>query len=154
MRRLFSESFKRTIVFKKLVLILAVSLIFLGCATAGEMRSSSSTQEQSSIQLEETTWNLVSFGLTRMAVPKNASITFKDGHYSGRGGCNGVGGDYSLEGDKIKLSAGFSTMMACDELNLEHKYINALSEVDSYVIVGDMLDLYGKGRTRLRFKAE
>jgi len=140
--------------FKKSALILAISLVFLGCATATQETSSESIQKQDVTRFEGTTWKLVSFGLTRMAVPKNASITFKDGHYSGRGGCNGVGGDYSLDGDKIKLSAGFSTMMACDELNLEHKYMSALSEVDRYVIVDDMLDLYGKGHTLLRFKAE
>ena len=140
--------------YKNLLVATAISMLLLGCATASQNTASDVTKEQQSIGIEGRTWKLVSFGLTRMAVPKGASIRFEAGQYSGHGGCNGVGGDYTLEGEKIKLSAGFSTMMACPELDLEHKYMKVLSEVDSYKIEGDILDLEGKGHLLLRFKAE
>jgi len=140
--------------YKNLLLATAISMMLLGCATANQSTASEVTKEQHLKGIEGTTWKLVSFGLTRMAVPKGASIRFEAGQYSGHGGCNGVGGDYTLEGEKIKLSAGFSTMMACPELDLEHKYMKALNEVDSYKIKGDLLDLEGNGRLLLRFKAE
>jgi len=137
---------------KSFIAIVVTTLLFTGCA-AGEP-STANTTEQAVKQLEGTKWNLVSFGLTRMAVPKKASIIFKEGHYSGNGGCNGVGGDYVLESDKLTLSAGFSTMMACPELDLEHKYMKYLGNVTDYSIEGDMLDLRSEDLILLRFKAE
>jgi len=141
-------------IYKTLLIAAATSLLFLGCATTSQVSNSAPTQKQSSKNLEGTTWKLVSFGLTRMAVPKDASIRLKEGQYSGKGGCNGVGGNYELNGNKLIFVAGFSTMMACPELDLEHKYMKALSKVESYSVEGDMLDLQGKGRSLLRFKAE
>ena len=138
----------------KTLLIAAVSLMLIGCAPTSEPTITNTVQEQSSQKLEGPTWQLVSFGLTRMAVPKGASITFKDGQYNGNGGCNGVGGNYKLNADSLILSAGFSTMMACPELNLEHKYMQVLERVDSYKIEGDTLDLETDGRSVLRFKIQ
>jgi len=140
--------------YKTLLIAAATSLLFLGCATTSQASNLEPMHKQNSKKLEGPTWKLVSFGLTRMAVPKDASIRLKEGQYSGRGGCNGVGGNYELNGEQLIFAAGFSTMMACPELGLEHKYMKALSEVDSYSVEGDILDLQGEGRSLLRFKAE
>ena len=137
---------------KSLFMTLTVSLFLLGCG--GTEPSPQTVTEQATKSLESTKWNLVSFGLTRMAVPEKASISFKEGRYSGHGGCNGVGGDYVVEGDRLTLSAGFSTMMACPELDLEHKYMKNLGNVKSYSIEGDTLDLRSDDQILLRFKAE
>ena len=137
---------------KSLSVIFAVSLLFIGCG--GSKPTPVTATEKTARTLEGTNWKLVSFGLTRMAVPQKASISFKDGQYSGHGGCNGVGGDYVLDNEKIILSAGFSTMMACPELDLEHKYMKYLNSVSRYSIDGDMLDLRSDDHILLRFKAE
>ena len=137
---------------KSLLIALAVSLFFLGCG--GTEPTPMTAVERGTKTLEGTKWNLVSFGLTRRAVPKKAFISFQDGRYSGHGGCNGVGGDYVIEDDKITLSAGFSTMMACPELDLEHKYMKYLSSVSRYTIDGDTLDLRSDDHILLRFKTE
>ena len=110
--------------------------------------------QSSEAMLEGPTWKLVSFGLTRMAVPKKATIRFKDGTYSGHGGCNGVGGSYVVKGGGLKLSAGFSTMMACKELNLEHNYMKALSSVVSYRVGERTLELYSQEKMLLRFQKQ
>jgi len=138
----------------KILLIAAVSLTLIGCVPTSEPTVTNTAKEQSTQKLEGPTWQLVSFGLTRMAVPKDASITFKDGQYSGNGGCNGVGGNYKFSGNTLILSAGFSTMMACPELALEHKYMKALEKVDNYKIEDNILDLKSQGRSVLRFKIE
>ena len=137
---------------KSLLMTLTLSLLFLGCSAAEP--TPTTTPAKMGKSLEGTNWNLVSFGLTRMAVPQKASITFKEGHYNGHGGCNGVGGNYVLEGEKLTLSAGFSTMMACPELDLEHKYMKYLGSVTGYSIEGNMLDLRSDDKILLRFKAE
>ena len=137
---------------KSLFIALTVSLLFLGCG--GTEPTPETATAKATKSLEGKAWNLVSFGLTRMAVPKKASITFNEGRYSGHGGCNGVGGDYVLEGEELTLSAGFSTMMACPELDLEHKYMKSLSSVSRFSIEGDTLDLRSDEQILLRFKAE
>ena len=110
--------------------------------------------QSSEAMLEGPTWKLVSFGLTRMAVPKKATIRFKNGTYSGHGGCNGVGGSYVVKGESLLLSAGFSTMMACDALNLEHRYMEALSSVASYRVGERTLELYSQEKMVLRFQKQ
>ena len=137
---------------KVLLTALMMALFFIGCGGSEPVPTQQS--EKAQLPLEGTTWKLVSFGLTRMAVPSKATISFNEGRYSGHGGCNGVGGSYTLEGEKLTLSAGFSTMMACPELDLEHKYMNYLGSVSHYSIEGNTLDLGSNGKTLLRFKAE
>ena len=136
-----------------LTTILASSIFFVQ-ANATQKTDVEVVKGHITYALESTTWKLSSFGLNRMAVPTGASITFKDGQYSGHGGCNGVGGNYTLNGNMLSFAAGFSTMMACPELNLEHKYMKALEQVDSYKIEGDVLDLLSQGHSVLRFKAQ
>jgi len=139
--------------YKILLITLLSGSLFLGCSASSQTANLEVAQESSSQNLEGTTWKLGSFGLNRMAVPKDATLILKDGKYSGHGGCNGVGGNYTLNGEKLSFSAGFSTMMACPELDLEHKYMQALTHVDSYKVKGEVLDLQAQGRSVLRFKA-
>jgi len=139
--------------YKKLLITLLSSSLFLGCSASSQMANLEVVQQSRSQNLEGTTWKLASFGLNRMAVPKGATLVLKNGQYSGHGGCNGVGGDYTLNGEKLSFSAGFSTMMACPELDLEHKYMQVLTRVDSYKVEGDVLDLQAQGRSVLHFKA-
>ena len=109
---------------------------------------SNMTQEQPKPQVEELileghNWKLVSFGRTRMAVPKDAWVSFKEGHYSGNAGCNGMGGKYEIDLVKqtVKFKAGVSTLMACPDMKLETKFRKYLQAVDSYEIRGDVMIL-------------
>ncbi|MGB5966440.1 MAG: META domain-containing protein [Sulfurimonadaceae bacterium] len=140
--------------YKSLFSAIAFSLVIMGCAAAEPTPTAETTTEKSSQTLEGPKWKLLSFGLTRMAVPQKAFIIFKDGRYSGNGGCNSIGGGYSVEGSKITFTEGMSTMMACPELDLEQKYLNDLGSVDAYVIDGDTLDLQSQGKSTLHFKRE
>ena len=139
---------------KMLLTTMLTSSMFFTHVNATQKADVEVVQERGTYTLEGTTWKLSSFGLNRMAVPAGASIAFKDGQYSGHGGCNGVGGNYTLNDNMLSFAAGFSTMMACPELNLEHKYMKALEQVDSYKIEGDVLDLLSQGHSVLRFKAQ
>ncbi len=100
---------------------------------------SNMTQEQPKPQVEELileghNWKLVSFGRTRMAVPKDAWVSFKEGHYSGNAGCNGMGGEYVKEGNKLLLKPGMSTLIACPDMSLETKFRQTMDSVTGYKI--------------------
>lgn len=124
--------------------LLAV-ILFLGCADM------SVKKKEASISLDGKEWKLVSFGKIRMAVPKKSWISFKDGRYSGYAGCNGMGGEYVVDGNNMTLKAGMSTMMACADMRLETKFRQSMLSVDSYKIEGDNLILMHDNHDVLNF---
>jgi heat shock protein HslJ len=73
-----------------------------------------------------------------------AGLTFnQDGSVSSSSGCNGLGGDYSVEGDKIKFGEFVSTLMACDAPIMEQEDAahKVMSGTASYKIEGDILTI-------------
>ena len=78
-----------------------------------------------------------------------------EGRYSASGGCNGLGGTFTLEGQtRIKFASGMSTKMACENMEIENELTRALTTADNYSISDDNLSL---NRARMaplaRFKA-
>ena len=94
---------------KKLVIGLLVIFVLTACAGG----SSASIQGG---------WKLVSYGPpgpTSNQIPAVAdvetSINFdSEGGMSGNVGCNGFGGDYTVDGDTITFGPVMSTLMFCD----------------------------------------
>jgi len=127
---------------KHLLISLSI-IIFTACAQP------SITKKE--VSFENKKWKLVSFGMKRMAVPKEAWITFKEGHYSGNAGCNGMGGQYSVKGNTLKLKAGMSTLMACPEMALETKFHQEIGKVTSYTIKNEQLILMNNDHAVLNF---
>lgn len=78
-----------------------------------------------------------------------------DSRYSATGGCNGIGGNFSLESNgRIKFSAGMSTKMACDNMEVENELTKALMTADNYSLSGEDLSLNKARMAPLaRFKA-
>ncbi len=71
-----------------------------------------------------------------------------DGKISGNGGCNGFGGLYEVgEGNSLKLTEIMSTLMACDNTDIETPYFNALNEAESYILVNDVLQITSSNGT-------
>lgn len=77
------------------------------------------------------------------------TLEFKnDGTISGNGGCNGFGGNYLLaEGNKVAFSEIISTLMACDNTDIETLYFNGLTKAETYAFDGDMLKITASGGT-------
>ncbi|MCZ2128388.1 MAG: META domain-containing protein [Anaerolineales bacterium] len=78
-------------------------------------------------------WKLVSYGDAKnptLALPDvNAFITFEDGKLNGNVGCNGLGADYSLDGNTLTTSMGFATKMYCqDTMAQEDAVLQIISE--------------------------
>ncbi len=63
--------------------------------------------------------------------------------YSSTVGCNGVGGDATIDGDRITFGPGMSTKMWCGEVlnERETRLQAALSGTRRYAITGDTLEL-------------
>ncbi len=138
--------------YKNYFFILLFVLIIAGCNTSSPLVKEDAMPKVSSQQFEGITWKLVSFGLTRKAVPQDAYLIFKDGHYSGKGGCNKIFGSYTTEDSKIRLKEGMSTMMACPQMALERELLQRLVRVESYAIDDEgRLELRANRECLLRF---
>ena len=94
------------------------------------------------------TWRLDSYGspgnTTPAAPDVDTSIVFKeDGKIEGNVGCNGFGGDYTVEGNTITFGPIVSTLMFCEGPvgDQETTTLNVLAETVSYTIEGDTLTI-------------
>ena len=126
---------------RRLIVGLFISLLTLGCSTSKPTVAEEVDENIPTIELKA--YKLVSFGKTRMAVPKKAKILLKDGEYAGYAGCNGMSGKYDIDLKKqtVKFYPGISTMMACPDMSLETKFRKYLEAVDNYEVRKDMMML-------------
>jgi heat shock protein HslJ len=79
-------------------------------------------------------------------VPSGVTVTLKfdEKNLGGNGGCNGYGATYTTDGNKLSINqeSFISTLMYCDTSSpTEAAYKTALTEVASYKISGDKLEL-------------
>ncbi len=95
--------------------------------------------------LNGTSWNLASLNGQPVLDGTQPTLTFADGQVSGNASCNGIGGDYTLRGDKLTFEALMSTLMACfpeETMQQEQAYLAALGSTASYQVEGDQLTLF------------
>ena len=127
---------------KKYLLILSVLVLSVTACTA----------EEPSVSLIGS-WRLVSYGPVGSLAPavenSEAGITFnEDGTLAGNSGCNGYGGNYTVEGDEITFSEIVSTLIFCDEPlgGQEEAVYQVLTDTASFEIDGNTLTLTNNDR--------
>jgi heat shock protein HslJ len=104
--------------------------------------------------LEGATWRLASVAhadgeLQTVPDGVEATATFAEGAVSGSGGCNRFTAGYTLEGDRLTIERGASTMMACPEpqATVEQAFMAALEATKIYRIKdGQLAWLDAEGR--------
>lgn len=140
----------------------ALALLSLGsCHMAKKNAANQNTDENKQSQvITDRKWKLVELAGKPVADKINGKEPFLllqkgDNRYSASGGCNGMGGSFELqENGRIKFSQGMSTMMACDNMEIETGLNNALITADNYSLSGDNLSLNKARMAPLaRFKA-
>lgn len=100
--------------------------------------------------LENTSWQLVTLGLTGAQMPVIADSTvtldFKaGGEVGGSGGCNNYGGGYTIEAGRLVFSEIVSTLMACADQAVtaqEMAYLAALQTAGRFAITNGMLTIW------------
>ena len=93
-------------------------------------------------------WKLTSYSradvLTPAVTDTEAGLTFKDdGTMTGNSGCNGLGGNYKVEGDQVTFDQITSTLMACDDARMaqEGAVHQVLTDTATFNIEGNTLTL-------------
>ena len=99
-----------------------------------------------SVKLEGMVWQLTTFaiGPEPQQVPADVtiSIKFEGGKIDGHGGCNNVGGQYTLNGNNLQVSQLMSTKMFCEKaMKWETMFLQQLEKSKSYTINGEALDI-------------
>ena len=124
---------------KYLLTLLLISLAITACSARNGGASSASLIGS---------WKLVAYGPATAPIPAvegvEAGLTFnEDGTVSGSAGCNGLGGDYTVEGDQITFGEFVSTAMACDDpiMAQEQAAFRVMTGAATYKIEGDTLTI-------------
>jgi heat shock protein HslJ len=93
-------------------------------------------------------WNLTAYGPAASPAPavadSGAQLTFsEDGTVTGNSGCNGFGGQYTVEGDQITFSEVVSTLIACEDARMaqEDAVLAVVTSTATFRIEGSTLTL-------------
>lgn len=128
---------------KYLITLLLISLAISACSAQNGGESPSSLIGS---------WKLVAYGPAGAPIPAvegvGAGLTFnEDGTVTGTSGCNGLGGDYTVEGDQITFGEFVSTLMACDEpiMAQEEAAHKVMTGTATYKIEGNTLTITNTG---------
>jgi heat shock protein HslJ len=96
--------------------------------------------------IEEKYWKLTQLNGRPISFTGNKEpymiLKSADSSVKGFAGCNGFGGHFDLRaGNRIAFSKMISTMMACQDLDLERQFMEVLGKADNYSQHGDTLYL-------------
>jgi heat shock protein HslJ len=96
--------------------------------------------------LEGPQWRLTLFavGPQPKAVPEGVviSLRLENGRLEGSGGCNSIGGDYTLKGRYLTTAGLISTKMFCAEaMPYETQFLQMLEKSQTYSISGNTLEI-------------
>ena len=123
---------------------LMVLPLLASCSTAGD----------AAIQLAGSKWAFVSID-GQPAVSSRAILTIDAKRISANVGCNGLGGDLKIAGDRLITESIIGTMMYCDGVMVQERQVGELlRQAPRYRVTGNKLTLTAPGHsaelTRLR----
>jgi heat shock protein HslJ len=127
--------------------LMALSAIPTLAADASPAASPAANGSPGGVPLEGTIWQVTNLRLSGAYAPippgANATLSLKDGHAGGTGGCNDWSADYTLDGDSITFGQIVSTLKLCEGAGglVETFYFADLPAVAHWTIEGDALTL-------------
>lgn len=126
-------------------IVLACTLLLAACSsTDSGDGAATSTPSEASAQLAGTSWVLESMGDQQAADDTSATLQFsEDGEVSGSGGCNNYSGEFTTDGETLKVGELAVTLMACEGPvgDQESAFLSALAETQRFAIDEDALTL-------------
>lgn len=137
----------------KATLGLFIVFLFLGITSCTSSQTildtTKSTPEKIMNKLNNTSWVLKRLDIEkRDFVPTEGQeelvLSFNDNNYGTSDGCNGKGGEFTVEDNKIIFSIGMSTMRYCGEEMKDLIYSVPFVNAKSIKIIKNQLQLFDK----------
>jgi heat shock protein HslJ len=102
-------------------------------------------------------WNIISMQRQARIDPEFLANTFlafnANSTFTGKGGCNNIGGKFILKGTAVKFENIVSTKMSCNNIEQENTFLKLLNErVSAYTVTKDSL-LLRDGSANIIFRA-
>lgn len=138
----------------KKVLLLCL-IVVMHCKPAEKTMGAAGT-----ITLENTHWRLSEMNGMPVITPADAKevhmvLTSANGEkrITGFAGCNGLGGNYTTDGAKIKFTVITTKMYCQDRMDIENFLTKTLDSANAYLIKGETLELYDGDTFLAKFDA-
>ncbi len=114
--------------------MLLVSVVLISC------KSKTAKPFGKDPELEGKRWELIELNGSAFVPPvggKSIDIVFEgqSNTFGGSAGCNQCNGMYTTQDDMIKLHKMAVTMMACPDMTLEQKYLEAIDKINRYKLL-------------------
>ena len=144
-----------------IALVAAAAGVAMGCSHTGERSANVGEASPKPVNsLESHKWELTTIGNDQIKTGDGEtpflSFDKEKGSAGGNTGCNVFGGSYEVTSESsIRIYDTISTMRACiedDRMAVERKFMDALLEVDRFVVDGEALRLYKGEEMRLEFR--
>lgn len=143
------STFKQISSMKKQIFlaVIIMTVILTGCSSKKATTGGNQTNMEQATAVIGKKWQLIELYGKAIPATINGKMPFieffeADNRYSASAGCNGLGGSFTLENNgRIKFSQGMSTMMACQNMEVESEFKNVLEQADNYTISGNRLSL-------------
>lgn len=129
---------------KSFILTAAATALLLASCSGNSNQTSASEQQNDSIEIVENSilgkWNIENVVISDSVYARPAELTpdveqyisFEaDSTYSIVTNCNSINGSYILNGDSITLNAGPTTLMACENMQVEDLIKQVLPEIST-----------------------
>ena len=151
---------------KKSLIVAASIIVAILVASCCPCRKATN---KSSLPLKQTEWRLIQIEGRNIAPEVVVDgtpriILADDGSFGGYGGCNSLGGQYTLTPSElpaqrdiagaIHFGDAFSTKRMCPNDRLEMAFFATLAKIDSFTIEGGKLFLFERGELKLVFEAK
>jgi len=124
---------------KAVVLVIATAALLGGCATA----------PSGGAGLADTRWKIIRIDGAAPVMPTKATMRFEQDRLGANVGCNGIGGDYRVEGSRLIAGPLMATRMFCEgPVWQQEEAVNALlSAAPELLRSGNALRLTSGGHT-------
>lgn len=122
---------------RRSITVTAISSALLLAACLGNEADPSQEGTTSTARLQEGEWTVEDIGGQGVIDDSRPTLLFaEDGRLSGNASCNRLIASYTVQGDKLSISPGGLTMMACPPalMDQERKLVDLLGTVATYRI--------------------
>lgn len=108
------------------IFLLILTIVLVGCAPKPTLSLTGTVWKWQQTQIPDGS-------ISKPQEPTNYTIEFKeDGQLAVLADCNRVTGQYTVDGNQIKIELGVTTMMACPSGSLDAVFSQQLGSVVSY----------------------